>query len=134
MTGTRAVFQRDLKDLRRTKDFRIIAIIFAVLTIGVVVGACIGLSRWEWLGQAPAEITRPALEFIIGLTVYFLTFFALISFIWTFTSNPIIEEKTNGNIEKNVLNPLGRFEISGIWNIILNIEKKSKIKKERKQI
>jgi len=100
------VLQRDLKDLRRTNAFRIVAIVFAVITIGAAVGASIGLNRWEWLGQAPPEITKPALEFIMGLTVYFLTFFALISFIWAFTSDPIIKEKANGNIESLLATPL----------------------------
>ena len=106
MTGMGAVLQRDLKDLRRTNAFRIVAIVFAVITIGAAVGASIGLNRWEWLGQAPPEITKPALEFIMGLTVYFLTFFALISFIWAFTSDPITKEKTNGNVESLLATPL----------------------------
>ena len=42
----------------------------------------------------------------MGLTVYFLTFFALISFIWAFTSDPITKEKTNGNVESLLATPL----------------------------
>ena len=106
MSGMGTVLQRDLKDLRRTNAFRIVAIVFTVLTIGAAVGASIGLNRWEWLGQAPPEITNPMLEFIMGLTVYFLTFFALISFIWAFTSDPITKEKANGNIESLLATPL----------------------------
>jgi len=106
MTGMGAVLQRDLKDLLRTNAFRIVAIVFTVLTIGAAVGASIGLSRWEFLEQQPAAITKPALEFIMGPIVYFLTFFALISFIWAFTTDAITKEKANGNIEALLATPL----------------------------
>jgi ABC-type transport system involved in multi-copper enzyme maturation permease subunit len=100
-----AVLRRDLKEMRRSKAFLLLVIIFAVITIGAAVGASIGLNRWlepgiEW------EVPKPALELIIGLIVYLVTLFALMMFIWMFTSEPITKEKANGNIESLLATPL----------------------------
>ena len=81
MTGTSTVLRRDLRELRRTNAFRILVLTFAVITIGIAVGASIALGRQEWLR---AEAASPLLELIIGLIVYFLPLSVLISFIWSF--------------------------------------------------
>ena len=121
MRGMSAVLQRDLRDLLRTNAFRLIAIVFAVVTIGAAVGACIGLNSWELLEQELPwdEVNKPMLEiitriitrliayFIITrLIAYFISFFALVSFIWAFTSEPITKEKADGNIESLLATPL----------------------------
>ena len=108
MRGMSVVLRRDLKDLRQTNAFLIIVIIFAVVTIGAAVGASIALGRWEWLGQEEAweETTKPVLELTVGFIVYFLTLFALMTFIWGFTGDPITKEKANGNIESLLATPL----------------------------
>ena len=64
MRGTGIVLQRDLGEIRETNAFRIIVIVFAVITIGAAVGASVALSRAEWLGE---EEARPLLELIMGL-------------------------------------------------------------------
>jgi len=78
-------------------------IISAVITIGGAVGASIALSRQEWLR---AEAAKPLLGLIMGLIVYFIPLFVLISFIWAFASLPITKEKVNGNIESLLVTPL----------------------------
>lgn len=94
---------RDLRDLQRTNAFRIVVIVFAVITIGVAGGISIALSKAEWLGE---EAARPILGSIIGIIVYFLTLFPLIFFLWIFASEPITREKVNGNIESLLVTPL----------------------------
>lgn len=97
------VLQRDSRELRQTKAFRIMVIISAVITAGIAVGASIALSRAEWLG---AESAKPMLEFIMGLIIYFLTLSILMSFIWAFANLPVTREKVNGNIESLLATPL----------------------------
>jgi ABC-2 type transport system permease protein len=106
MTGMGAVLQRDLKDLLRTKAFRIGAIAVIAVTIGGAIGASIAFNRWEFLEQQPAEITKPVLELILGAIVYFLTLFILMLFMMIYTAEPITKEKANGNIESLLATPL----------------------------
>jgi len=97
------VLRRDLRELQQTNAFRIMVIIFAVITVGGAVGASIALSRQEWLR---AEAAKPLLGLIMGLIVYFIPLLVLISFIWAFASLPITKEKVNGNIESLLVTPL----------------------------
>lgn len=103
MRRTSIVFRRDLRELRRTNAFRIVVIVFAVITIGIAVGTSVALGRAEWLG---VEAAKPHLELIIGIIVYFLTLSVLISFIWVFAIVSITKEKVNGNIESLLATPL----------------------------
>ena len=103
MTGISTVLRRDLRELQQTNAFRILVLTFAVVTVGIAVGASIALGRQEWLGE---EAARHMLELIIGLIVYFLPLSVLIAFIWAFASLPITKEKVNGNIESLLATPL----------------------------
>lgn len=97
------VLQRDSRELRQTKAFRIMVIVFAVVTTGTAVVASIALSRAEWLG---VEAARPVLLLIMGLIVYFLTLSVLMTFIWVFAHLLVTKEKVNGNIESLLATPL----------------------------
>ncbi len=102
------VFNRDFRELRKTKAFLIIVIIFTIITIAVAVIASITLKNQEWLRVKAA---RPMLELIMGLISYFLPLSILMTFIWAFASFPIIKEKVNGNIESLLATPLGPKEV-----------------------
>ncbi len=91
------VFNRDFREYRRTSSFLIIVIIFTLITITAAVLTNILLGRQEWLQIRTAAL--PILELIIGLMVYYLPLFILMTFIWAFSSLPMIKEKVNGNID-----------------------------------
>jgi ABC-type Na+ efflux pump permease subunit len=97
------VLHRDYREMRSTGAFRIMVAIVAVITVGASVGISIALRLQAWFGEPEA---RPVLDLIVGLVVYFLPLFVLISFIWAFASLPIIKEKVNGNIECLLATPL----------------------------
>jgi ABC-type transport system involved in multi-copper enzyme maturation permease subunit len=90
------VFNRDFREYRRTSSFLIIVIIFTLITITAAVLTNILLARQEWLQIR--MVALPILELIIGLMAYYLPLFILMTFIWAFSSLPIIKEKVNGNI------------------------------------
>ena len=103
MERTGIILQRDFREIRQTRAFRILIIVSAVVGIAGAIVISIILSRQPWLGEKAA---RPLLELIIGAVAYFLPFFILMSFIWAFASLPIIKEKVNGNIESLLATPL----------------------------
>ena len=102
------VFKRDFRELRQTNAFLIIVIAFTIITIIAAVVINIALSRQEWLRE---EEAAPMLELIMGLIAYFLPLFVLMTFIWAFSSLPIIKEKVNGNIASLLATPLSPREI-----------------------
>jgi len=102
------IFKRDFKELRQTNTFLIISIIFSVVTIAITVSVSIILSRQEWIGQKAA---RPILDLIVGLIAYFLPLTILMTFIWTFSSLPVVKEKVNGNIASLMATTLTPKEI-----------------------
>lgn len=102
------VCRRDFDELKTSDPFWIMLALFAAITAGGSIAACIALGRQPWLTVAAA---RPLLELIVALIVYFLPMFILVSFIWAFTSLPITKEKVNGNIECLLATPLGARDI-----------------------
>ena len=108
MRRTSIVFHRDYKELRQTRAFLIIVIAFAVITITAAMVASFTLKNQEWLRVREA---RPLLELIMGLITYFLPLFILMTFIWAFSSFPIVKEKVDGNIESLLATTLGSKEI-----------------------
>lgn len=102
------VFHRDFRELRQTKAFLIISILFAAITIVASVIIVIVLRRQELPGK---ESVNPMLEMIIGLIGYFLPLSVLMTFIWAFANLTIIQEKLKGNIESLLATPLNPKEI-----------------------
>jgi ABC-type transport system involved in multi-copper enzyme maturation permease subunit len=90
------VFNRDFREHRHTSSFLIIVIVFTIITITAAVLTNIILGRQEWLQIK--TVALPILELIIGLLAYYLPLIILMTFIWAFSSLPIIKEKVNGNI------------------------------------
>jgi len=90
------VFNRDFREQRQTSSFLIIVIVFTIITTTAAVVTNIILGRQEWLQIK--MIALPMLELIIGLMAYYLPLLVLMTFIWAFSSLPIIKEKVNGNI------------------------------------
>ncbi len=90
------IFNRDFREQRQTSSFLIIVIVFTIITIAAAVLTNIILGRQEWLQIK--TVALPILELIIGLMAYYLPLFILMTFIWAFSSLPIIKEKVNGNI------------------------------------
>jgi len=103
------VFNRDLREHRQTGAFLIIVIVFTIITIIAAVVTNIVLGRQEWLQIKTAA--RPMLELIMGLIAYFLPLSILMTFIWVFSSLPIIKEKVNGNIASLLATTLTPKEI-----------------------
>ena len=103
------VFNRDLREHRQTGAFLIIVILFTIITIIAAVVTNIVLGRQEWLQMKTAA--RPMLELIMGLIAYFLPLSILMTFIWVFSSLPIIKEKVNGNIASLLATTLTPKEI-----------------------
>ena len=60
------VIRRDLKDLRQTNAFLIIAIIFAVVTVGAAVGA-IDMASWSF------TLYYLAGAIVLGAVVFYLS-------------------------------------------------------------
>lgn len=108
MKKTGIILKRDFRELRKTNTFIIISIVFSVITITVAVTASIVLGRQEWIGQKEA---LPMLELIVGLIAYFLPLTILMTFIWTFSSLPVVKEKVNGNIASLMATTLTPKEI-----------------------
>jgi len=90
------VFNRDFREQRQTSSFLIIVIVFTIITTTAAVVTNIILGRQEWLQIK--MIALPMLELIIGIMAYYLPLLILMTFIWAFSSLPIIKEKVNGNI------------------------------------
>jgi ABC-type transport system involved in multi-copper enzyme maturation permease subunit len=105
---TGIIFKRDFRELRQTNTFLIISIVFSVVTIAIAASVSIVLSKKEWIGQKAAE---PILELIIGLIAYFLPLAILMTFIWAFSSLPVVKEKVNGNITSLIATTLTPKEI-----------------------
>ena len=103
------VFNRDLREHRQTGAFLIIVIVFTIITIIAAVVTNIVLGRQEWLQMK--TIARPMLELIMGLIAYFLPLSILMTFIWVFSSLPIIKEKVSGNITSLLATTLTPKEI-----------------------
>ena len=116
MKKTGIIFKRDFRELRKTNTFIIISIVFSVVTIALAVTVSIILQKQEWIGQREA---RPMLELILGLIAYFLPLTVLITFIWAFSSLPIVKEKVNGNIASLMATTLTPREI--LWGKSLAI-------------
>lgn len=95
MKKTGIIFQRDFREIRRTNTFLVMSIIFSVITVASAVTVSIVLGRQEWIDKKEA---LPLLELIIGLIAYFLPLIILMTFIWAFSSMPVVKEKVNGNI------------------------------------
>jgi len=102
------ILKRDFRELRQTNTFLIICIVFSVVTIAIAVVTSIILQKQEWIGQKEA---RPMLELIVGLIAYFLPLAVLMTFIWAFSSLPVVKEKVNGNIASLIATTLTPKEI-----------------------
>ncbi|MHB1346487.1 MAG: hypothetical protein ACYCXK_03250 [Candidatus Humimicrobiaceae bacterium] len=102
------VFQRDFRELRKTKAFIIIIIFFAVITVAASVITSIVLRRQELMVRDEA---KPILEMIIGIIAYFMPLSVFMTFIWAFTNVTIIQEKVKENIESLLATPLSPKEI-----------------------
>lgn len=108
MEKTSIIFKRDFRELRKTNTFLIISIVFSAVTIAIAVSVSIILHRQEWIGLGAA---RPVLELIVGLIAYFLPLTVLMTFIWAFSSLPVVKEKINGNISSLLATTLRPKEI-----------------------
>jgi len=82
--------------------------VFSAVTIAIAVSVSIILHRQEWIGLGAA---RPVLELIVGLIAYFLPLTVLMTFIWAFSSLPVVKEKINGNISSLLATTLRPKEI-----------------------
>jgi hypothetical protein len=98
------VSRRDYREMVATTAFRIMLIIAVIITIVAAAGIPIALHLQQWYGAAEA---LPIVEFICGLTVYFISFAILLAFTWGFSSLQITKEKVDGNIESLMATPLG---------------------------
>ncbi len=116
MRKTGIIFQRDFREFKKTNTFLIISIAFSVITTAIAVSVSIILERQEWIGQKTAE---PMLELIIGLITYFLPLTIIMTFIWAFSSLPVVKEKVNGNIASLIATTLTPKEI--LWGKSLAI-------------
>lgn len=97
------ILKRDFKEMRRSNAFLLMVILISIAAAAVIAGIGISLVNKAWLLEADA---RPVLTLIISLVVYFLPFFIIISFIWAFSSLPVIKEKANGNIANLLATPM----------------------------
>ncbi len=97
------VFRRDYREMRATTAFRIMLGVVAFITVAASAGLAIGLRMQSWFGVG--EVV-PVLNFILALVVYFIPFIILISFVWSFASLPVINEKVNGNVECLLATPM----------------------------
>ena len=102
------IFQRDLRELRRTNVFLAVCLIFLAVTIAISITASVMLARQDWIGEKAAE---PLLELIIGLIAYFIPLTVLMTFIWGFSSLPVVREKVNGNISSLMATTLTPREV-----------------------
>ena len=93
MKKTYIIFQRDFRDILKTRAFIIICILVSLLTIAAAVITSVLLGRREWIGE---EAARPLLELIIGLLAFFFPFTVLMVFIWGFSGLQIVKEKVEG--------------------------------------
>ena len=102
------ILKRDFAELKKTNTFLIIIIVFSVITIAIAVSVSIILSRQEWVGEKAAQ---PVLKLIISLISYFLPFTIIMTFIWAFSSLPVVKEKVRGNIASLIATTLSPREI-----------------------
>ncbi len=93
MKKTYIIFQRDFRDILKTRAFLIICILVSLLTIAAAAITSGLLGRREWIGE---EAARPLLELIIGLLAFFFPFTVLMVFIWGFSGLQIVKEKVEG--------------------------------------
>lgn len=97
------VMKREYRELYQTAAFRIILIVVAAVTVAAAVSISIALNRQPWLGE---ETSTPLLGLFVGLVLYFLPLFIIITFIGAFGNLPVTREKVNGNIECLIATPL----------------------------
>jgi ABC-2 type transport system permease protein len=102
------IFQRDFRELWKTRSFLVLCAISAFITIATVLSMALIITNIAWLLE---EEARPLLMLIISLTAYFLPLFIILAFIWAFSSLPVIKEKANGNITSLLVTPLSPKEI-----------------------
>jgi len=105
---TGIILHRNLKELTGTNAFRVICAIFFLVTVAASVAGSILLARQAWLKIAEA---RPLLGVAIGLIAYFISLSVLMTFIWGFSSPPVVREKVNGNIASLMATTLTPVEI-----------------------
>ncbi len=105
---TLIILQRDFKELKQTRPFLVVTIMSAIITIAAVVALSVSMTGLDWLLE---ESARPLLILIIGLVVYFLPLLIILTFIWAFSSLPVIKEKVNGNIANLLATPVNPREI-----------------------
>lgn len=88
----------------RTSAFKVIFIVAVILTFGAAIGISVAVRLQSWYGTLEA---LPLLDFIIGLTVYFLSLLILLAFTMGFSGLQVTKEKVNGNIECLMATPMG---------------------------
>jgi ABC-2 type transport system permease protein len=111
MKGMTVVLQNDLKDIVRSRQFLIIAIIVGVVAVGVTVGITIALRRWLGSG-VPWDEAQPLLELFVGLAVNFVPLTVLFTCMATWANDPVAKEKARGPIESLLATPLTS---RGVW-------------------
>jgi ABC-type transport system involved in multi-copper enzyme maturation permease subunit len=121
MRNVLIVFQRDIRELRRSPALIIVAIVFALLTIGAVVGSSLivhgaDLAEVRKQGEGVAQpivqtIVGKILEPIIGFTVYFATMLPFVVVIWAFGATLMTKEKAAGNLETLLATPLSPLTV-----------------------
>jgi ABC-type Na+ efflux pump permease subunit len=102
------VIKRDYRELRHSAAFRIMIYVAAAVTAAAAAGISIALDLQSWPGKPG---TGPLLELFVGLVAFFLPFFVMIAFTWSFATLPVIKEKVNGNLESLMATPLTPREL-----------------------
>jgi len=111
MNRMTVVLQNDMKDIVRSRQFLIIAIIVGLIVMGATTGITIALRMWLDPGVAWEE-AQPLLELFVGLTVNFVPLLVLFICMATWAIDPVAKEKARGPIESLLSTPLtGR----GVW-------------------
>jgi ABC-2 type transport system permease protein len=115
------VLRRDMRELRQSPALIVVVVLFALLTIGAVVGTSIflrsvDLSEVRKLEEGGAQpilqaIVGKILEPIIGFTVYLATMLPFITVIWAFGATLATKEKSTGNLETLLATPLSPLTI-----------------------
>ncbi|MDD3521228.1 MAG: hypothetical protein PHU65_08370 [Actinomycetota bacterium] len=109
LKGINIVFQRDIKELLKTSIFKIVSIIFALVTVAASLILVFVLRKQDIFSN---EYSKSILELIIGLISYFIPLTILMTFIWSFANFMVINEKARGNIESLLATPLDPKDIS----------------------
>ncbi|MBN1409628.1 MAG: ABC transporter permease [Spirochaetales bacterium] len=108
MKGFLIIFTRDSRELWESIAFKSLAVIFAVLTIGIGIGT--GFIMNDIVIRTkdiPGEFSiLSIMNIVTGNAVYFASFLPLIFFIWIFGINLLTREKANGTLETLLATPL----------------------------